>query len=443
MEIKNRPDVSIIVTVHNAEKYLDECLYSVCSQTYQNIEIICVDGGSIDDSPNILERFARNDQRVKIINDINTSYGHKLNIGFEMAKGSYVGILESDDKLCTDMVENLYYIAKQYKPDVVGGNIFRSFDYKGQKIGYEVQTYQDISYYNRLIIKKIEPIRYAHGAIFASLYKKSFLERKNIKINETPGAAFQDQGFSFLTDILAETVYYINKPVYQYRIDNVESSVYDNKKIFEISWEMQFIESQLRERKITDVNIWKEFWKSKYAMYIHNMYRLSGDGKQQFKERFKSELKNDIATGHFEINILDESQKEVIQSFWRDNEYFEKNVKSTYDEMAKMLCDVLDHILDKPVVVFGAGKRGKFLGAALDNICKYIGEGKINIKCLCDNSVELEGEVIAGKRVLSVKNAVEQFPEAYYVVANTKYYEDMVTQLLRNGIEQSNIYVFK
>ena len=98
------PDVTIVVTVHNAAKFLRECMDSVCGQTYKNIEIICVDGGSTDNSASILNEYSQKDERIKIINDTNTSYGHKVNIGIEEAKGQYIGILESDDMLKPDMV---------------------------------------------------------------------------------------------------------------------------------------------------------------------------------------------------------------------------------------------------------------------------------------------------------------------------------------------------
>ena len=99
--------VSIIVTVHNADKYIRECLDSVVNQTYKDIEIICVDGGSKDLSPEILKEYQARDNRIRIINDINTSYGHKINIGIKEAKGDYVAVIESDDIYENNMVEIL------------------------------------------------------------------------------------------------------------------------------------------------------------------------------------------------------------------------------------------------------------------------------------------------------------------------------------------------
>ncbi len=78
--------ISVIVTVHNAEKYLRECLDSVCNQTFSQIEILCIDGGSTDLSPQILKEYQQKDNRIQIIHDPNTSYGHKINVGMRLAK---------------------------------------------------------------------------------------------------------------------------------------------------------------------------------------------------------------------------------------------------------------------------------------------------------------------------------------------------------------------
>ena len=439
VKMKNMPDGSIVVTVHNSETYLEECLNSVCRQTYKNIEILCVDGGSKDNSPGILKKFADADSRIKIINDPNTSYGHKLNLGFELAKGKYVGILESDDRLCLDMVENLYRIADQYRPDVVGGNVRRSFDYEKAWVGYEVQVYKNPSYYNRFIVKSMEPIQYAHGSIYASLYKKSFLATKDIKVNETPGAAFQDQGFSFMTDILAETAYYIDKPVYEYRIDNTGSSVYDDRKIFEIVWEMRFIEQELKRKEITDPNIWNEFWYTKYLHFIDRMKCFSKVGREQFKRAFESELRADMQHGILGCGIFKEGQEAILQGFLADPFYFEKNFEQVDSMSVKKIGMVLGQILDKPVVIFGAGQKGKYFCRILKDLGRSFRDGRLEVTCFCDNAPELEGKIIMGKPVLSVEQAVERFPEAIFAVANVQNSKDMVKQLKTYGIREENI----
>ena len=337
------------------------------------------------------------------------------------------------------MVENLYSIARQYQLDVVGGNIRRIFDYKGVETGYEVQTYKDESYYDRLIVKRNEPIIYAHGAIFASLYKKSFLLGNKIKANETPGAAFQDQGFSFLTDVLAETAYYIRKPVYEYRIDNVGSSVHDDKKVFEITWEMQYIEQELRRRKIMDEDIWNEFWRLKYSCYIDKMQSLSQKGREQLKVRFRYELEMDSQNDILKKNIFSKSQLDILNEFLNNVDFFQKKIPHRDTMAVKKIYAVLDCVLNRTVVIFGAGKRGIYFYNIIKQICDALGDKHTEIKCFCDNSFEQQGKVVEGKMILSVEEAINYFPEAVFVIANIKHYKEMMEQLVKYDVDENRM----
>ena len=89
--------VSIIVPVYNVEKYLSKCLESLINQTLKDIEIICVNDGSGDNSLDILKNFAQNDSRIKIIDKPNSGYGATVNKGIEHASGEYVAIFDHDD----------------------------------------------------------------------------------------------------------------------------------------------------------------------------------------------------------------------------------------------------------------------------------------------------------------------------------------------------------
>ena len=131
--------ISVIVTVHNAEKYIRECLESVLSQTFSEFEVLCMDGGSTDGSQIILREFAERDYRVRIVNDSNTSYGHKVNRGVEEARGEYISVLESDDLYEPFMLEKLYEIAERYETDFVNADYTSFFDINGKRIRQTVK----------------------------------------------------------------------------------------------------------------------------------------------------------------------------------------------------------------------------------------------------------------------------------------------------------------
>lgn len=115
----NMAKVSIIIPVYNVEKYLERCLKSVASQTFKDIEIICVNDGSTDKSPSILEKFAQQDSRIQIISQENQGLSMARNNGLEKAKGEWTMFVDSDDALHPQAVEICLHFADQNLADLV------------------------------------------------------------------------------------------------------------------------------------------------------------------------------------------------------------------------------------------------------------------------------------------------------------------------------------
>ena len=107
-----QPAVSLLIPIYNVERYLPECLDSAVGQTLMDIEVICINDGSTDSSPEIISRYAAKDDRIKVIDKPNSGYGCSMNLGLQEATGEYVGILESDDFFEPDALESLYRAAK-------------------------------------------------------------------------------------------------------------------------------------------------------------------------------------------------------------------------------------------------------------------------------------------------------------------------------------------
>lgn len=112
------PLISIIVPVYNVEKYLSKCLESIINQTYKNLEIILVDDGSTDKSGIICDKYIEKDNRIRIIHKNNGGLSDARNKGLDMAKGEYVGFVDSDDFIAEDMYECLYNFAQKNNLDV-------------------------------------------------------------------------------------------------------------------------------------------------------------------------------------------------------------------------------------------------------------------------------------------------------------------------------------
>ena len=97
MTYHNKPKVSILVPYYNVEKYVSQCLKSIQRQTLEDIEVICLNDGSQDQTLEIIHKTVGTDSRFKIIDKSNSGYGATMNLGLSMATGTYVGIVESDD----------------------------------------------------------------------------------------------------------------------------------------------------------------------------------------------------------------------------------------------------------------------------------------------------------------------------------------------------------
>jgi glycosyltransferase involved in cell wall biosynthesis len=115
----SQPKVSVIIPVYNTEKYLRECLDSVVNQTLKDIEIICVDDGSSDGSPCILEEYRAKDSRVVAITQANLGPSSARNSGMNRAHGEYIAFVDSDDYLELNTLESVSRIAAEKHLDVI------------------------------------------------------------------------------------------------------------------------------------------------------------------------------------------------------------------------------------------------------------------------------------------------------------------------------------
>jgi len=111
--------ISIIIPVYNSEKYLDKCLNSVLNQTFSNLEIILINDGSNDNSPGICDEYAKRDNRIKVLHQVNQRQAAARNRGIDLSNGDYLMFIDSDDYIALDMCEFLLINAIKYKADIV------------------------------------------------------------------------------------------------------------------------------------------------------------------------------------------------------------------------------------------------------------------------------------------------------------------------------------
>lgn len=307
------PKVSLIVPTYNVEQYLVECMESITNQTLEDIEVICINDGSTDGSLSILQSYADKDKRIIIVDKENGGYGIGMNIGLEIATGEYIGIVEPDDFVPVNMFGNLYDIAKGNNLDFVKADFYR---FERATNGDMFLTYNHLSKkeedYNVVFNPSETPeaIRWIMNT-WSGIYKREFLNKWNIRHNETPGASFQDNGFWFQTFVFATRAMIIDKPYYMNRRDNPNSSVKNMQKVFCVNVEYDHIKDVLIEHPET----WNRF-KSYYTLKrFHNCLttfrRIDNSCKLDYVNRFSKEMKRAYQ--------LDEIDEELFTAAERDN----------------------------------------------------------------------------------------------------------------------------
>lgn len=211
--------ISVIIPVYNAEKYLRDCLNSVLVQTLKDIEIICIDDGSIDKSNEILHEYESKDKRIMIVKQKNKGAAIARNEGIKCSRGEYVIFLDSDDYYPNDKVlEKLYFVIKKYGVKAAGGE-FGEIDIFGNVC--QGKDYTDKKLYGYSFLEE-GVIRYRDYQ-FDYGYTRFLFEREMIMTNELyfpPLSFFEDPPFLVRALSAAEIFAVIPQTMYMYRVDH-------------------------------------------------------------------------------------------------------------------------------------------------------------------------------------------------------------------------------
>lgn len=144
------PLVSVIVPVYKVEKYLDECVESIVNQTYRNLEIILIDDGSPDGSPQLCDNWAHKDPRVMVIHKPNGGLSDARNAGLEIAKGEYVMFVDSDDFIDKNTISDLLTNITDTDSDIACGGIYKYYDANSIHNIYNEHLQSDITVFDSL-----------------------------------------------------------------------------------------------------------------------------------------------------------------------------------------------------------------------------------------------------------------------------------------------------
>lgn len=206
------PAVSIIIPVYKAEKYLCRCLDSILMQTFQDFEILLIDDGSPDKSGEICDEYAAKDIRIKVIHKQNGGVSSARQCGIEYATGEYTIHVDSDDWIETNMLDELYRVAKHEKADMV---ICDYYEDRGSEICYKKQRPTNCTPYQVIY----DLFQRLHGSCCNKLIKSTCYREHSVHFPVGINI-MEDKVFVIQTSYFMHKIVYLDKAFYHYNRTN-------------------------------------------------------------------------------------------------------------------------------------------------------------------------------------------------------------------------------
>ena len=307
--------ISLIIPVYKVEKYSEKCIQSVINQTYENLQIILVDDGSPDNCGKICDEYAKKDHRIEVIHKSNGGLSDARNKGLEIAKGEYIGFVDSDDYIEADMYEVLYNLLKQYNADV---SICNFYTVSQGKISIK-NADNGINEYNRIeILKEILLDKNIQSYAWNKLYKKELFDEIKYPIRKK----YEDIGTTFYLFEKCNKIVVTSEPEYYYLkradslVNNVtESTILDYTEI--IIQRYLYIKQNIKE-----LRKYNNYYLAKTLITAHNDIENLENISEGMQQRYKK---------------LYELVLEIIKSNSKDiDELFSEEQKSALENLIKL-----------------------------------------------------------------------------------------------------------
>ncbi|MCI9439400.1 MAG: glycosyltransferase [Lachnospiraceae bacterium] len=440
--------ISVIMPSYNVCKYIRECLESIRKQTLDDIEVICVDAFSTDGTREIIQEYVDKDSRFMLINDDKGSCGYSYNKGIDEASGEYIGFVETDDYIADTMFEALYAAAKEQGLDYVKSNYTAFCNLDAENRHYEnmgiVSGIPNI--YGKMVAPCDMPeLLVCDQNMWNGIYRSDFIKKK-VRLNESKGAAYQDIGFLVQTLCQAKKAMYIGECMYFYRRDNENASMVNPKGV--INLYREFMYAKLFMEKCTGISQyhWCYFYmklinsgilkKSCGLLELHN-----GDMSELYDtlENVRKEMITAEKNGYISYALLGNERYKHVRELIKSVREYTDYMNVDFQNREWVLRELLERLKEeKNIVIFGAGNYGKraFLFLTRNAL-------QDNVTAFCDNDESKQNTKLYGKDILSLNTIIDKQGMPFFVVANERYYMDIVRQLRNACISETNIILYR
>jgi glycosyltransferase involved in cell wall biosynthesis len=331
----------------NVEKYLEQCLESIRVQTLGDFEVICLDDGSTDGSPAIIDAYCARDSRFRAVHKANSGYGDSMNLGLALARGRYIAIVESDDFIDPPMFERLVNTAQNYNAQVVKSDFYlywsgdagaknqppagataaatapaeKNLEAAAAPAAAAAKASQPNALLSSTGGKRESGVNVRFGwvtpelagvmnpqcdrevfflkpSIWSALYRRDFLLAHDISFLPSPGASYQDAGFNFKVWASATRVVLLDEAYLHYRQDNEASSVNSPAKLYCVCDEYAGMLSWLDAHPELPSWLRSVVCRMRYDVYLWNYDRLAPELRESWLARMREDFAAEDASGY-------------------------------------------------------------------------------------------------------------------------------------------------
>jgi glycosyltransferase involved in cell wall biosynthesis len=330
--------ISVVMPVYNAEQFIKRAIDSVYKQTFKDVEIVCVDDGSTDNSVQILEELKKQNDAINIIQQENSGSGKARNNGIDNAEGEYVAFLDADDIFVDeDALEKMYNYGAKNNADMIGGNLLRvnNDDELEENFNYASGNYMFFSDES-----EVQPEDYGiPWAFYKNIFKTSFLNENNIRFPDL----LRGQDPVFLSEILTkiDKIYAVNTNLYGYYYNatgqsNDKINTTDKKRDYLMHYKQSFdvldannFTQMSDDYKETFISILKIKERNHDDEYVKILFEVFPDIDQYFRKdtypySYLSILRpSEKSDTTVDIDKLLEQKEEFINTTLTNNEFIE------------------------------------------------------------------------------------------------------------------------
>ena len=435
--MENKVSITVVIAVYNAEKYLSQCITSILQQSQKDIEVICVDDNSKDQSLDILKAFAALDNRLQVYHHKNCGPGASRNWGATFATGKYIIFLDADDFFELNFLKTMYEEAEKKCNDITICNYY-SYDDKTQE-EHKISAVASSIFNNRCFSgSEIKDVVFEYqgfrGAVWNKLYRRDFLLQIGDYFLESRKCdGCEDLFFSLIASFFAKRISIISRPLVHYR-ENINTAL--KMKKYSTLMETPFFTLLAIYRELIKRDIYQPLKDYYTCFVIKHLYgyfidkRMPYTVKKEFYHKLKSEWWPACGVDYSSIANLQKSKYPellIYEEITRQNfDEYEAMLRKKDTAREKRMKELLKGLSGRNLVIWGKGSNGYQLRREIVEMGYDLPISFVDI-----NS-EDESEKIS--------LLIGKVHELYVLVSMGKYYPQVVDFLQSSGYEKDKDY---